>query len=293
MKSEKNILFAFILNLSFSFFEFFGGIFTGSIAIASDAIHDIGDAISIGFSYFFEKKSKRQPDEIYTFGYARYSVLGGLITSSILLVGSVLIIYKAIYRIIFPSKINYNGMIVFAVVGTVINLLGAFFTRDKDSLNQRAINLHLLEDVLGWVTVLIGAIAIRFTNLTILDPILSIGVAIFILVNASKNLKEILNILLEKAPQDINPQIIKNHVSQISGVLGVHHIHIWNLDGQKNFATLHVVVSENAYAIKLSLKNQLKKLGIAHSTIELETQDERCYEEYCHIEHNSNAYHHH
>ena len=102
MKTERNILIAFILNLAFSIFEFVGGIITGSVAIASDAIHDIGDAASIGISFFLEKKSKRQPDETYTYGYARYSVIGGLITTVILLLGSLLVIYSAIKRLINP-----------------------------------------------------------------------------------------------------------------------------------------------------------------------------------------------
>lgn len=126
MKTEKNILIAFILNLCFSIFEFVGGLFTGSVAIVSDAVHDIGDAASIGISYFLERKSKKQPDETYTYGYARYSVIGGVITTLILLFGSVMVIYNAITRIIDPTPINYNGMILFAVIGAVVNFLAAF-----------------------------------------------------------------------------------------------------------------------------------------------------------------------
>ena len=123
MKTEKNILIAFILNLSFSIFEFIGGTITNSIAIISDAIHDIGDSLSIGLSYFLEKKSKKEPNEKYTYGYARYSVIGSLITTTILLLGSIIVIYNAIKRIINPVEINYNGMIIFAIIGTIINFL--------------------------------------------------------------------------------------------------------------------------------------------------------------------------
>ena len=149
MKSEKNILIAFILNLNFSVFEFFGGIFTNSVAIISDSIHDIGDAVSIGISYFLEKKSKKQPDNTYTYGYLRYSVIGSIITTLILLVGSVLVVINAVKRILNPVDINYNGMIIFAIIGVVVNFLAAYFTRHGDSLNQKAVNLHMLEDVLG------------------------------------------------------------------------------------------------------------------------------------------------
>ena len=164
MKTQRNILIAFLLNFGFSIFELFGGIFTGSVAILSDAVHDVGDAASIGASYFLEKKSKKQPDEIYTYGYARYSVVGSVITTLILLVGSVLVVWNAVERILHPVEIDYNGMILFAVVGVVINFCAAFFTREGDSLNQKAVNLHMLEDVLGWLVVLIGAVVMRFTD---------------------------------------------------------------------------------------------------------------------------------
>ena len=143
MKSEKNIFIAFVLNLSFAIFEFIGGIFTGSVAIMSDAVHDIGDATSIGFSYFLERKSKRQPDNIYTYGYARYSVLGGVVTTFILLFGSAAVIVNAIKRIINPAEINYDGMIIFGIIGVAVNFLAAYFTHGAGSVNQQAVKLHM------------------------------------------------------------------------------------------------------------------------------------------------------
>ena len=250
MKTEKNILIAFILNLSFSIFEFIGGIFTGSVAILSDAVHDIGDAASIGLSYFLEKKSKKQPDEIYTYGYARFSVMGGVITTLILLFGSCAVIYNAITRIFNPVEINYNGMIVFAVVGVLVNFLAAYFTKDGDSLNQKAVNLHMLEDVLGWLVVLVGAIIMRFTDIRIIDPIMSICVAIFIFVNAIKNLKEVLDLFLNKIPHDISVKEIKEHLLEIDSIKDIHHIHIWSMDGHHNYATMHVVADGDAHKIK-------------------------------------------
>ena len=200
MKTEKNILIAFVLNFAFSVFEFIGGVFTGSVAIISDAVHDIGDAASIGISYFLEIKSKKQPDKTYTYGYLRYSVIGSVITTLILLVGSVLVVINAVNRILNPQEINYNGMIIFAVIGVAVNFLAAYFTRDGDSLNQKAVNLHMLEDVLGWVVVLIGAVVMKFTELSIIDPLMSIGVALFIMINAIKNLKKRSKSSLVKMP---------------------------------------------------------------------------------------------
>ena len=293
MKTEKNIFIAFVLNLAFSIFEFIGGIFTGSVAIISDAIHDIGDATSIGVAFFLEKKSKKQPDEKYTYGYARYSVIGSVLTTLILLFGSAMVIYNAVLRIINPSEINYNGMIIFAIVGVCVNFGAAILTRDGDSLNQKAVNLHMLEDVLGWVIVLIGAIAMRFTDLYIIDPLMSIGVAIFILINALKNLKDVLNLFFEKTPHGINIGEITEHICEVEGVLGVHHIHVWSMDGHNNYATMHVVVNGDAHIIKDKIRDELREHGIGHVTLELEAEDEHCHEEHCHVDVVSSFGHHH
>lgn len=293
MKTERNILIAFILNLAFSVFEIIGGIFTGSVAIISDAIHDMGDAVSIGISYFLEKKSKRQPDEVYTYGYTRYSVIGSVITTLILLVGSVIVIYNAISRVITPIEINYDGMIIFAVIGACVNLCAAFFTRHGDSLNQKAVNLHMLEDVLGWLVVLAGGVIMRFTDISIIDPIMCIGVALFIFVNAIRNLTEAVDLFLEKAPQGISVNEIKVHIAQIDGVLDVHHIHIWSMDGQNNFATMHIVTNQDHRTIKQIIREELAEHGIGHATLELEAEGEHCHDTHCRIEITGHCGHHH
>lgn len=293
MKTERNILIAFILNLSFAVFEVVGGIFTGSIAIISDAVHDVGDAASIGISYFLEKKSKKQPDESHTYGYGRYSVIGSVITTVILLLGSVVVIYNAILRIFNPTPINYNGMIIFAVVGVIVNFCAAYFTRDGDSLNQKAVNLHMLEDVLNWVVVLVGAIVMRFTDFALIDSLMSIGVSVFVLVNAIRNLKAAVDLFLVKTPRDIDINEIKEHVTEIDGVLDVHHIHLWSLDGQSNYATMHVVTNCDSHEIKEKIREELKEHGIGHATLELESEDEHCHDKHCRVEHTAHAGHHH
>ena len=293
MKTEKNILIAFILNLSFSIFEFVGGIITGSVAILSDSIHDIGDAASIGVSFFLEKKSKKQPDDTYTYGYARYSVLGSVITTVILMVGSILVIVNAVRRIINPVPINYNGMIIFAVIGTVVNFTAAYFTKDGDSLNQKAVNLHMLEDVLGWIVVLIGAIIMRFTDISVIDPIMSVCVALFILINTVKNLKEVINLFLEKTPENISVDEIKEHIMNIEGVKDVHHIHLWSMDGISNYATMHVVANENSFEVKQKIREELAEHNISHATLELESPEEKCSDIHCHTEEFVQPHHHH
>ena len=294
MKTEKNILFAFILNLSFSIFEFFGGLFTNSVAILSDSIHDMGDALSIGISFFLEKKSKKKPDNKYTYGYTRYSVLGGLITTVILMVGSILVIYNAIGRIINPVAVDYHGMMLFAIIGVITNFVAAYLTKEGDSINQKSVNLHMLEDVLGWVVVLAGAIIMNYTDISILDPIMSIGVAVFILINTLRNLKEILDLFLEKTPSNIDIDKIKEHLLEIDGIEDIHHIHVWSIDGYNNYATMHIVSkSEDIKTIKQKIREELEEHGICHAI--LETEEEACSEKECHpnLHHEEGHNHHH
>lgn len=293
MKTQKNILIAFLLNLLFSIIEFIGGAITNSVAIISDSIHDIGDAMSIGVSYFLERKSTKKPDHNYTYGYVRYSVLGSIITTFILLSGSILVIYNAIQRLINPVEINYNGMIIFAILGVIINFLAAYFTKEGDSLNQKSVNLHMIEDVLGWIVVLIGAIIMKFTDIKVIDPILSIGVAVFILINALKTLKEIVDLFLEKTPSNVDIEKVKEHLLEIQGVMDVHHIHVRSIDGYNNYATMHVVAEGDYKQIKDMVKEELEEHGIAHSTIEFEEKGEKCDSENCEIKNTSHSHHHH
>ncbi len=284
MKTEKNILIAFILNLCFSIFEFVGGIVTGSVAIMSDSIHDFSDAISIGISYFLERKSKKEPDETHTFGYARYSVIGGGISTLILICGSIAMIFNAIGRLIYRIPVNYNGMILLAIIGVIVNFSAAFFTQDGDSLNQKAVNLHLLEDSLGWIAVLVAAIVMRYTELWWIDPFMSFVIATLILITAIKNLKGIMKILLEMTPPTIDVSNITKQIQKITEVIDVHHIHIWSMDGQNNFATMHVVTNENSYKIKEHIRMKLYECGVQHVTLELERIGETCPDKICSLE---------
>lgn len=281
MKSEKGILTAFILNLFFSVFEVVGGIVTGSVAIISDAVHDLGDAAAIGISFFLERKSRRQPDETHTYGYLRYSLLGSLIVTSILLSGSVAVTINAVIRIFNPTQIDYGKMLAFALAGVVINLVGAVLTHSGLSLNSRAVSLHLLEDVLGWVIVLVGAVVMKFTDFSVLDPIMSICVAVYVFFNAFKNLREILDIFLEKTPKGISVTELKTELEELDGVLGVHHIHIRSIDGNALYATMHIVVQGDGGKVKQRVRHFLKHRGITHATLETEKQSDNCNERVC------------
>ncbi len=158
-----------------------------------------------------------------------------------------------------------------------------------DSLNQKAVNLHMLEDVLGWVVVLIGAIVMRFTDLSLPDPLMSIGVSVFIFVNAAKNLGEIGDVFLEKAPVDT--ALLHDRIMGIEGVCDVHHIHIRTIDGYNHCATMHIVTDRPE--VKAEVRRILHDNGICHATLELEAPGETCPEPHCHIHHHEHHHHHH
>lgn len=292
MKTEKKIFLAFILNLLFSVLECIGGLLTGSIAVISDALHDFGDALGIGVSFFFEKKSKKSPNDVYTYGYARFSVLGGAITSLILLVGTVAVVVGAVHRILHPVAIYYDGLLVLAVVGLLVNLVAVYCTHGGRSINQRAVNLHMLEDALGWVVLFIGALVMRFTGLWWLDPMLSIAVALFVGYHACKNMKSVLDIFLLKKPTGVDLEEIKTHLLGVEGVMDVHHFHVWTLDGESVYATLHVKAKGDLETVKRAVKDELKEHGVLHATLEMEGETEDCLDAVCTVQNKPHAHHH-
>lgn len=293
MKGERKILVAFVLNLLFSAFELVGGILIGSVAILSDALHDLGDAASIGISWLLERKSRKGPDRINTFGYGRYSVLGGLLTTVVLLSGSVVVVVGAVRRFFHPVTIHYDGMILFAVVGVSVNFLAAWLTREGASINQKAVNLHMLEDVLGWVVVLVGAVIMRFTDFWFLDPILSVAVAVYIFWNALAQMREIGALFLMQTPSNISVEEISHHLMKVEGVEDIHHLHIWSLDGCSHSATMHVVATGEPHAVKTAIRETLREHGIGHATLELETQGEPCPDPCHRTEEPHHCHHHH
>ena len=294
MKTDKNILIAFILNLGFSIFEIIGGLFTSSIAIISDAFHDFVDAFSIGLSYILERKSKKKPDYKYTYGYMRFSVLGAFLTTTFLAAGSIVVMISAINRLFNPVEVHYNGMIIISIIGIIVNFLAAYQTKDGDSLNQKSVNLHMLEDVLGWIVVFIGSILMKFTDISYIDSIMSIGIACYILIHALKNLKSVLDLFLVKTPASIDIDHLKKELLEIPNVTDIHHIHVWSIDGVNNYATLHAVSDvKDLTAAKKAIKECLKEHGIAHSTIELENSKEKCPEHDCVVKVSNSTHHHH
>ncbi|MTI40194.1 cation diffusion facilitator family transporter [Fulvivirga lutimaris] len=281
-----NIKVAFFLNLAFTIIEIIGGLFTNSMAILSDALHDLGDSISLGLSWYFQKVSQKHKDKKYSYGYKRFSLVGALVNSVILFVGSIFILTETIPRIYNPQTPDALGMIWLAVLGVIINGAAVFRLKKGESINEKVVSLHLLEDVLGWVAVLIGAIVMYFYDLPIIDPLLSLGIACFILFNVFKNLKSVFKIIMQGVPQDTNQKKIKSFLEDLDGVENIHDLHIWSMDGQYNVLTVHIVTQENLQMealvpLKQKIHKELKTYGINHATLEFETKDEKCVLEDC------------
>jgi cobalt-zinc-cadmium efflux system protein len=282
----SNLKFAFFINLIFTILEIIGGLWTNSMAILSDALHDFGDSISLGLAWFLEGYSKKGADKKFTFGYSRFSLLGAMINAIVLLIGSFIILYEAVPRIFAPEPVNASGMFIFAVVGILFNGAAVIRLNKGDSINEKVVSLHLLEDVLGWTAVLIVSIVLMYKEIPVLDPILSIGITFYVLFNVYKNLKEVLNLFLQGVPKDIEVEEIRIKMQKNTDIIEVHHIHIWSLKGEKVFLSAHVIIDdsyckEDIITIKKELKSLLQEEGIEHVTLEIEFENEICSDNNC------------
>ena len=276
--STKNIRTAFFLNLAFAFVELIGGIITNSVAILSDAVHDFGDSISLAIAWALQKKSNKAKDDKYSYGYKRFSLLSSVILSGILLVGSILILVEAIGRLFNPQEVNAQGMLWLAILGIIVNGLAALSVKRGKTLNERAVFLHIMEDVLGWIGVLVISIVMIFANLPILDPILSISITIWVLYNVYKNLKATFNILLQASPKNVDVKKLTKEIEAIDNVISIHDLHIWTQDGNSHVMTLHIVAEKNYETIKNKVREIANTFNIDHVTIELEEEDSACVE---------------
>ena len=277
----ENIKLAFILNFSFAIIEIFGGLWTNSLAIISDAIHDLGDSLSLGLAWYLEKGSNKKSDRFFSYGYRRLSLLAALINTLILSAGSLYVIAEAMPRLIAPQPINAGGTILFAILGVAVNGLAMLKVFNQNSLNARVVAWHLLEDALGWVAVLLVSIVLLFSDLYILDPILSVLIAAYILYNAIANLRPTITLFLQGVPENIDIQKLEKSIISLDKVISTHHTHVWSLDGEHHVLTTHVVVDNNTTRAEIqSIKSAIQHLGndlhLTHMTVEIEYFNEHC-----------------
>jgi len=277
----KNLQLAFFLNFGFAIIEAVGGYFSNSIAIMADALHDIGDSVTLMISWQLERISNKKSDTRYSYGYKRYSLLGALIGSIILVSGIVFVTIESIKRIQDPQAIHAEGMLLLAFGGIAANGIAAFKARKGRNLNSRIIYWHLLEDALGWAAVLIVSIILLFWDIPILDPVLSMAISGFILFNVLRNLRQTFSLFLQSVPADVDVRAIQKTVLADNIVKGIHHTHIWSLDGEHHVLTSHVVLKDTANKedirrIKEIFRGLAGEFHLAHTTIEFEYLDADC-----------------
>ncbi|RZF77633.1 cation transporter [Pseudoalteromonas sp. CO325X] len=278
--SSEKIGWAFFLNFGFTIIEFIGGWLTNSTAIMADAVHDLGDTLSIGSAWLLNKLGTKSATKEFTYGYRRLSLLGALINGIVLIVGSVWILYEAVPRLSNPEMPETEGMIALAILGVLVNGFAAYKLHSGKSLNEKVLNWHLLEDVLGWVAVLIVAIVMQFKDWPVLDPVLSIGFTLFILFNVIRNLISTMKLFFQASPDNTLLQKVTDKLLELDAVSDLHHLHIWSLDGEHHVATVHVVSRFESKAEYLELKenvsNALQEFELSHTTIEIELTSEEC-----------------
>jgi len=272
---------AFLLNLGFTLVEVAGGLLTNSLAILADSIHDLGDSISLGLAFYLERHAHKENDARYSYGYRRFSLLGAMINTIVLIAGGLYVLSEAIPRLFNPQHSNAPGMVLLAIIGITVNGAAVLRLKGGHSLNTQLITWHLLEDVLGWTAVLLVSISLLFMDIHILDPILSILISLYVLFNVLRGLRRTLALFLQAVPEAIPLPEIEHALQSIPAVKSIHHTHIWSLDGQHNVLTTHLVVESGAnkddlVRIKRNALEKIKGLALEHTTIELEYEDEDC-----------------
>lgn len=254
---------------------------TNSMAILSDALHDLGDSLSLGLSWYLEKYSTKKRDARYTYGYARFSLLSALVNAIVLISGSIIILMEAVPRLMDPVQPHTDGMVLLALLGIIFNGIAVIKLRHGASLNQKMVGWHLLEDVIGWIGVLIIAVIMKFYHAPVLDGLFSVVFTLFILYNVIKVLRQTLKILLQGTPEHLDLTELIQNLQTIPNFISSHDLRIWSMDEKQAVMTLHVVVPEESSKQDIiEVKTQVARVaqihGISHVTTEIEYKGESC-----------------
>ena len=279
--SAGNLKVAFFLNLAFTFIEIAGGIWTNSIAILSDAVHDLGDSMSLALAWYFQRLSQRGRTPQDTYGYRRYALLGGLITGVVLVIGLCFVLWNSFHRLLAPEPVNAPGMIALAIVGVLFNGAAVLRVKRGSSLTEKVVTWHLIEDMLGWIAVLVGAVVMAVWNLPIIDPLLSIGISIFIIWNVVRNLRQVFDVIIQKVPASFDVELFEREVLRHPKVVSMHDTHSWSVDGEIHVLTTHLVMQTDATRDEMiDAKSHVRRLldedTFEHVTVDVELEGEMC-----------------
>lgn len=276
-RSSKKLFGVVVLNAVITLSEFIGGVASGSLSLVSDAFHNLSDTLAIIFSYGAQKMAQKEANERHTYGYQHLEILSAFINSFILIILSLFLAVEAFKRFNSPEKINSHLMLIVAVIGLLANLFSTLLLRQEadENLNIKSSYLHLLSDTLSSISVIIGAVLIRFFGIYWIDPVITLIISIYILLEAIIVIKKAAAILIQSAPT-IDYEKMEQEIKAIEGVKDVHHVHIWQysekiiiFDGHIDFEDQLLSEIEKAYPRITSLLKL--KYGITHVTIQAET----------------------
>lgn len=286
--STKPLLGAFLLNLSFTIIEIVGSILTGSVAILADAAHDLGDTLSLGFGLWLERYSKKGADNEFSYGYRRFSLLSALVSGAAMLGASAFVFIEVAHRFTapVPRTPDAKGMLLLAVLGVAFNGYAFLKMSKARTQNEKMLRWHLFEDAAGWIAVLLGALLMALTGWFWIDPVLALGIGVYVFYNVAKNLRQTARLFLQARPDDFNEVEFRRRIMELPGIEGIHDLHVWSLDGHQNILSLHLVLSREAFSLASHVKRKVADIAHLqsasgahyHLTIETEIKDEDCRE---------------
>ncbi len=275
--SGKNIGIAIFLNIIITLSQIVGGIFSGSVALLTDALHNFSDVISLFLSYFTNRLAKRKSTPKQTFGYKRAEILSAFVNSVTLIAIAIFLIVEAIERFLNPEPVKADLVIYFALGSIVINFLSVLLLHkdSKDSLNMKSAYLHLLTDVMTSIAVMTGGILMKYFDIYRIDSVLSVLIAIYLIFSSYKLLWASIKILMQFTPQDVDVIDISNEIVQIKGIKNIHHVHLWQLNDKDKFFEAHIDlendISITKFQIILSeIEAIIHKGNISHFNIQPE-----------------------
>lgn len=276
-QTEGRLWISIILNFIITLAEFIGGIVSGSLSLLSDALHNLNDTTSLGISLVARKVSKKEANREKTFGYQRAEIIGAFINLITLVIIALFLIKEGVERFYNPQPIDGTVMFIVAIIGLLGNVITAvlLYRSSKENINIRSAYIHIMSDAFSSVGVIVAGILIIQYQLYIIDTILTLIIAGYILWQSYHMLRKTINILMESTPANIEIPEIQKAMNRINGVLDTHHLHVWRLDEHNILLESHVVIDEEDMSRMESIKSNLKELltsnfDIHHSTLEFE-----------------------
>jgi len=278
--SERNVLFTIVLNLIITITEIIGGVFSHSLSLISDSMHNLSDTLAGALTLWTMNLSKKESNNKFTFGYKRAEIISAFINSSILAGLALILIKEAITKFANPIEIKTVTMFIVALIGLISNIVGALLLHkhSRENINIRSAYLHLFSDAISSVGVVTASILMHFWHLNWLDPLITILIAGYMLLESAKIIKESISILMECSPELIDIDSLKEDLEKVKNVQNIHHVHIWRLTDKDTLFEAHVNVDNVRISDTKAIKKEIEKIlnskyNITHITIQFENKE--------------------